>query len=256
MTDVDLGASTAIVTDGDGSPIATPSFAPDGTIDLSGISATAHPAINVTTHLVLKNGGDFTGAGHPALVVGYSGDAPQVCFTTKISDTCTVTAVTNTATGADTTGDLTSNTVDLPVAPGSACKPHVTVDKEICSSLSSTRCGPAGSGPWVKQTPGGLLGLLGTAYWRITVTNTGPVDAANVTLADHVESSCEAAAGKFTLQANQTKRFYCSTFLLVLPLKNTVTASFVPASSPPGTSPTTTAASSAVACGVLCVLTR
>jgi hypothetical protein len=88
------------------------------------------------------------------------------------------------------------------------------------------------------------------------VTNTGPVDAAKVTLDDHVESSCEAAAGKFTLQANQTKQFYCSTFLLVLPLKNTVTASFVPVNSPAGTSPTTTNTSSAVACGVLCILTR
>lgn len=256
VTHVDLGASTVTVTDGDGSPVATPSFSPDGTIDLSGISAAAHPTINVTTHLVLKNGGDFTSTNHPALVVAYSGDAPQVCFQTKISNTCTVTGVSNTATGSDTTGDLSSNAVNLAVAPGPDCTPHVSVNKEICSSTLSTKCGPGGSGPWVKRTPGGLLGLLGTAYWRITVTNTGPVDAAKVTLDDHVESSCEAAAGKFTLQANQTKQFYCSTFLLILPLKNTVTASFVPANSPHDTSRTTTEASSAVACGVLCILTK
>lgn len=254
VADVDLNASTATVTDGDGTPIATPSFGPDGTIDLSGISATAHPAINVTTQLVLKNGGDFTSTNHPALVVGYGGDAPQVCFKTKISDTCTVAGVSNTATGSDTTGDLTSNTVDLAVAPGSACTPHVTVNKEICARTLPTHCGPGGSGPWVKQTPGGLLGLLGTAYWRITVTNEGPVDAAKVTLDDPVESGCEAAAGKFTLPANQTKQFYCSTFLLLLPLRNTVTASFLPANSPPGTKWTTTKASSAIACGVLCIL--
>jgi hypothetical protein len=142
----------------------------------------------VTTHLVLKNSGDFGGGGRPALVVTYSGDAPQVCFQTKISNTCTVTSVSNTATGSDTTGDLTSNTVDLPIIPGAACTPHVTVNKEICSSTLGSKCGPGGSGPWVKQTPGGLLGLLGTAYWRITVTNSGPVDAAKVTLNDHVES--------------------------------------------------------------------
>jgi hypothetical protein len=88
------------------------------------------------------------------------------------------------------------------------------------------------------------------------VTNAGPVDATNVTLDDHVESSCEGAAGIFALQANQSKQFYCSTFLLVLPLKNTVTASFVPANSPSGTRPTTTKPSSAVACGVLCVLKK
>jgi hypothetical protein len=68
-----------------------------------------------------------------------------------------------TATGSDTTGDLTSNTVNLPITPGSACTPHVTVNKEICSSTLGSKCGPGGSGPWVKQTPGGLLGLLGTA---------------------------------------------------------------------------------------------
>jgi hypothetical protein len=256
VSHVDLAASTATVTDEGGTTIATPSFAPDGTIDLSGISASAHPTINVTTHLVLKNGTDFTGTNHPALVVGYRGDAPQVCFQTKISNTCTVTGVSNTATGADATGDLTSNTVNLPITPGASCTPHVSVNKEICSSTLASRCGPGGSGPWVKQTPGGLLGLLGTAYWRITVTDTGPVDAAKVTLDDHAESSCEAAAGKFTLAVDQTKQFFCSTFLLVLPLKNTVTASFVPAGSPPGTKPTTTAPSSAVACGVLCILSR
>jgi hypothetical protein len=256
VSHVDLAASTATVTDDGGTTIATPSFAPDGTIDLSGISASAQPGIDVTTHLVLKNGSDFTGTNHPALVVGYSGDAPQFCFQTKISNTCTVTGVSNTATGADATGDLTSNTVNLPITPGASCTPHVTVNKEICSSTLASKCGPGGSGPWVKQTPGGLLGLFGTAYWRITVTNPGPVDAAKVTLDDHAESSCEAAAGKFTLQVNQTKQFYCSTFLLVLPLKNTVTASFVPANSSPGTKPTTTDPSSAVACGVLCILSR
>lgn len=256
VSHVDLSASTATVTDDDGTTIATPSFAPDGTLDLSGISATAHPSINVTTHLVLKSGADFTATNHPALVVDYSGDAPQVCFQTKVSDTCTVTGVTNTATGNDTTGDLTSNTVDLAVTPGAACVPHVSVNKEICASTLSSRCGPGGSGPWVKQTPGGLLGLLGTAYWRITVTNAGPVDAAKVTLDDQAEAGCESAAGKFTLAAGQTKQFYCSSFLLLLPFKNTVTASYVPAGSPPGTPWICTEPSSAIACGVLCVLKR
>jgi hypothetical protein len=253
VSHVDLTASTATVTDDDGTTIATPSFGADGSLDLSGISASAHPSINVTTHLVLKNGSDFTSTNHPALVVAYSGDAPQVCFQTKISNTCTVTGVSNTANGSDTTGDLTSNTVDLQVAPGAACSPHVSVNKEICASTVASNCGPCGCGPWVKQTPGGLLGLLGNAYWRITVTNSGPVDA-KVTLNDPKESSCEAAAGNFTLGANETKQFYCSTFLLVLPFKNTVTASYAPANAPQGTPWTTSDPSSAIACGVLCVL--
>lgn len=253
VADVDLAASTATVTD-NGTTIANPSFGADGSLDLSGISASAHPSINVTTHLVLKNGSDFTGTNHPALVVAFHGDAPQVCFQTKVTDTCTVTGVSNTATGSDTTGDLRSNTVDLWITPGSACMPHVSVNKEICSSTTASKCGPCGCGPWVKQTPGGLLGLLGTAYWRITVTDTGPLDAAKVTLDDPKESSCEVAAGEFTLAAGETKRFYCSTFLLVLPLKNTVTASYVPAGAPADFPRATTDPSSAIACGVLCIL--
>ncbi|HEV7931399.1 MAG TPA: hypothetical protein VGP70_03630 [Actinomadura sp.] len=256
VTNVDLVASTVSVSDPGGATIATPGFAPDGTVDLSGISAGAHPAIKVETHLVLKNGSDFSGDNRPSLVVSYLGDSPQVCFQTKISDTCTVTGVSNTAKGSDVTGDLTSNTVDLPVAPGSGCSPKVTVNKEICGSAHAGHCGPGGKGPWAKTSPTGLLGLLGTAYWRITVTNAGPVDAANVTLDDHVAPSCESAAGTFDLRANESRQVYCSTYLLVLPLKNTVTASFTPANAPPGTPRTVTKPSSATACSLLCVLTR
>lgn len=250
MATVNLDASSATVTDGDGTTIATPAIAADGSIDLSGISVADHPTISVSTRLVLKNADHFAGE----LVVTYDGDPPQVCFTTKIGDACTVTDVSNTATGSDVTGDLTSNTVKLPVAPGDNCQPHVTIDKEICASTLASHCGPGGAGPWVKQTPAGLLGLLGTAYWRITVANAGPVDATSVTLNDAVEPSCERAAGTFDLAANQTKQFYCSTYLLLLPLKNTVSASYVPAGSPPGTCPTTTKSSSATACGLLCLL--
>ncbi len=250
MATVNLGASSATVTDGDGATIVTSVIAADGSIDLSGISVASHPTISVNTRLVLKNADHFSGE----LVVTYDGDPPQVCFNTKIGDGCTVTDVSNTATGSDVTGDLTSNTVKLPVTPGAQCQPDVTVNKEICASALSSHCGPNGAGPWVKQTPGGLLGLLGTAYWRITVANAGPVDATHVTLDDAVEPSCERAAGTFDLAANQSKQFYCSTFLLLLPLKNTVSASYVPINSPPGTCPTTTKSSSAIACGLLCLL--
>jgi hypothetical protein len=256
MANVDLAASSVDVTDADGTPIAVPGLSPDGTVDLSGVSVADHPSISANAHLVLKNGNDFTTTNHPDVVVIFRGDPPQICFSTKVGDACTVTNVSNTATGSDVTGDLTSNAVNLLVAPGSGCQPHVSVEKEICASAFASKCGPTGSGPWAKQTPVGLLSLLGTAYWRISVTNTGPVDAASVRLDDATEPSCEQAAGTFELAANQTKRFYCSTFLLLLPLKNTVTASFVAANSPPGTQRTSTKPSSAVACGLLCILVQ
>jgi hypothetical protein len=257
LADVDLGASTADVTDIDGTEIASPVFAPDGTLDLSGISATQHPSIDVSVHLVLNNGNDFAGGNQPHVVVSFLGDPPQVCFETTVAAPCTVTGVTDTANGTDTTGTFTSNTVRLGVAPGANCTPNVTVNKEICASNDNADCGPGGAGPWVKQAPVGLLGiLLAHPRWRITVTNNGPVDVTGVRINDSVEPTCATTAGTFGLTAGSRKQVFCSTQILLslLPLTNTASASFVPANSPPGTGPTTTASSSAVACSLLCQL--
>jgi hypothetical protein len=257
VANVDLGASTADVTDADGTEIATPAFAPDGSLDLSGISVTQHPSIDVTVHLVLCNGNDFAGGNQPHVVVSFVGDPPQMCFETTVATACTVHSVTDTANGADATGTLTSNTVQLGVAPGAGCVPDVTVNKEICASDDNVDCGPGGAGPWVKQAPEGLLGvLLAHPRWRITVTNNGPVDASGVRINDNVEPTCASAAGTFDLAAGASRQVFCSTSILVslLPLTNTASATFVPAGSPQGTQPITSAGSSAVACSLLCVL--
>jgi hypothetical protein len=124
------------------------------------------------------------------------GDPPQVCFRTTVATACTATSVSDTAGGSDTTGSFTSNTVSLRVAPGASCQPNVTVDKEICASHADADCGPGGAGPWVKQAPVGILGLLlAHPRWRITVTDHGPVDAASVRVNDSVEPGCVSAAG-------------------------------------------------------------
>ncbi|MFD9597528.1 hypothetical protein ACFWA9_32905 [Kitasatospora sp. NPDC059973] len=259
LTDIDLShitlsASRVLVTDPDGTPVATPALGADGTVDLSGISVTAHPALTVTAQLVLTTSADFTNGNHPSLVVEYRGDGPQVCFRTTVAAACTATAVTNTANGSDANGALTSNTVTTAVAPGTGCQPRVTVEKEICGSANSHDCLPGGPGPWAKTSPVGLLGLLGTAHWRITVSNAGPVDAASVTVNDASTPACRQAAGTFALAAGTSRAVYCDSLLLALPLKNTASASFVAANAPAGTTPTTTAPSAAVACSLLCIL--
>ncbi|MFC4034349.1 hypothetical protein ACFO3J_23140 [Streptomyces polygonati] len=254
LSHADLTASTVSVTDPGGGVVATPALPPSGVIDLSGVSATDHPAITVTVQLVLTGTGDFTATNHPALTASFQGDDPQVCLRTVVAPDCATTAVADTATGADSTGALTSGTVSLDIDPGAACQPRVTVNKEICTVSSPHACGPGGAGPWAKTSPVGLLQLLGTAYWRITVTNAGPVDAAQVTVDDHNTPACHTAAGTFTLPAGATRQVYCNAFLLALPLKNTATATFTAAHSPQGTPPTTSAPSSAVACSLLCVL--
>jgi hypothetical protein len=131
------------------------------------------------------------------------------------------------------------------------------VNKEICASDDDQDCGPGGAGPWVKQAPVGLLGiLLAHPRWRITVTDNGPVGIANVRVNDAVEASCTSAAGTFSLAAGASKQVFCSTSILVslLPLTNTASATYLPANSPAGTQPSTSAGSSAVACSLLCLL--
>lgn len=261
LADIDLAhtdpsASTVSVTDPGGNVIATPALSPTGTVDLSGISAADHPEITVTVQLVLTDTSDFTATNHPSFTASFQGDDPQVCLRTVVSADCATTQVADTATGADSTGALTSNTVSLPVLPGAQCRPVITVNKEICTDATTHGCGPDGAGPWAKSSPVGLLQLLGTAYWRITVTNSGPVAAAGVRVNDPTTPSCASAAGTFTLAAGATRRVYCHSFLLALPLKNTASVTFTAAGAPPGTPATTSDPSSAVACSLLCILVK
>ncbi|WP_197288288.1 hypothetical protein [Nocardia sp. NRRL S-836] len=245
---VNFGASTAKVVDQNGNPVATPGFAPDGTVDLTGVSATS---LTVTASLVLNNASDFTGGNQPALVVEFTGDAPQMCFRTTIAADCTVTSIANTAGGTDATGTFTSNTVTRRVAPGSACLPNVVVNKEICASHTPANCKAGGAGPWVKEAPVGVLGLLNaTAYWRITVTNNGPIAVSDAYVVDDVEPSCQT--GPFTLQPGESKQVHCSTYALLslFPLTNSAKAKYTPVNGDRAYS----AWSSAKACSLLCVL--
>ncbi|MGK3208054.1 DUF7617 domain-containing protein [Amycolatopsis sp. MEPSY49] len=248
---VDFAASRVTVVDQDGATVPTPGFAPDGSVDLTGVSVAAHPSITVTTTLVLHSAAGFAGR----LVVDYAGDAPQLCFRTTISADCAVSSVANTASGTDSTGSFTSNTVTLPVAPGASCTPKVKVEKEICTSSSASKCGPGGAGPWAKQAGVGLLGLLNaTAYWRITVTDLGPVGITSAHVVDSVEPSCQT--GPFSLAAGQSKQVYCSTYALLnlFPITNQAKVSYVPVNVSPGTPPSHTGWSSATACSLLCIL--
>lgn len=257
LANVNLAASTVDVADTGGAVFAHPAIAPDGTIDLSGVSYAAHPSITVSVHLVLNNGNDFTGGNQPKLTLNFLGDAPQLCFKTTVAATCTVTGVSNTATATDATGAITSNTVSFAVAPGPNCQPNVTFNKEVCSSSNNHECRPFGPGPWVKNAALGPLSLLGaTLHWRITVTNAGPVAISNATINDSAAPTCVTAAGTFTLVAGSSVQFFCDTQVLtsLLSFTNTASATYTPTNSPPGTPPTTTAPSSARACsGLICL---
>ena len=115
--------------------------------------------------------------------------------------------------------------------------------KEVCGWTVVADCGAGGAGPWA-ELAGGAVGA--TAYWRITVTNTGTVPLTGVTLADADQPSCVTAAGAFTLAVAEAKSFYCSTPGVTTIKENTATASYTPPGSPPGTPPQTTPPSTAV----------
>ncbi|MFD1078588.1 LPXTG cell wall anchor domain-containing protein [Longispora fulva] len=115
----------------------------------------------------------------------------------------------------------------------------LTILKEVCTSTDPTDCGQGGSGPWAAAATGPVGS---TAYWRITVANTGSLNLTGITLADPKESGCVTIAGSFDLAAHVTKIFSCSTGPVTDNITNTVTASFVP---PGGTTTVTTPPSSA-----------
>ncbi|MGW6441778.1 DUF7617 domain-containing protein [Lentzea sp. NPDC055074] len=245
---VNLGASTVKAVDGGGNPVTVPGFAPDGTVDLTGVTASS---LTVTASLVLNNAADFGGGNQPSLAIEFNGDAPQVCFRTTVAAECAVTSVANTAGGTDATGGFSSNTVTRQVAPGAACMPNVVVNKEICGSYTPSHCKAGGAGPWVKQAPVGVLGLLfATAYWRVTVTNNGPIPIVDAYVVDDVEPACQT--GPFTLQPGESKVVHCSTYALLslFPLTNKAKAKYTPVN---GTR-LYTEWSSAKACSLLCAL--
>ncbi|MFD4669791.1 hypothetical protein ACFWNN_08650 [Lentzea sp. NPDC058450] len=245
---VNFGASSVRATDGGGNPVAVPGFAPDGTVDLTGVTVSP---LTVTASLVLNNASDFGNGNQPSLSVEFSGDAPQVCFRTTISADCAVTSVANTAGGTDGTGSFSSNTVTRQVAPGAACMPNVVVNKEICGSYTPSHCKAGGAGPWLKQAPVGVLGLLNaTAYWRVTVTNNGPIPIVDAYVVDDVEPSCQT--GPFTLQPGESKVVHCSTYALLalFPMTNKAKAKYTPVNATRVYSDW----SSAKACSLLCAL--
>ncbi|MFD8596575.1 hypothetical protein ACFV1L_16400 [Kitasatospora sp. NPDC059646] len=206
-TTVDFTQSSVTVYAADGTVVGTFPFDPaTGTADISSVPVADSP-IQVVANLTLTSGSSFTPDNHPLMQVGFVGDAPQICYETKVATDCAVTSVSDHAT-AVTNGQppVTSNTVTLQVAPSPECAPVLNVVKEVCTSDSPGDCGPGGPGPWgpVTTVPPGA-----TAFWRITVINPGPVEVNGITLTDDVTPSCAAAAGVFDLPPGAVHEVFC-----------------------------------------------
>ncbi|MFE6866656.1 hypothetical protein ACFVFS_08870 [Kitasatospora sp. NPDC057692] len=238
-TTVDFAQSSVTVLTAGGATIGTFPFDPGtGTADISSVPTSESP-IQVIADLDLISGSSFTPDNHPKMQVSFVGDAPQICFETTVSADCAITSVSNQA-SAVTNGlpPVTSNTVTLQVTPGAACAPALTVNKEVCTSSNAADCADGGPGPWTKTA---VLAPGATAYWRITVTNSGPVPVTGITLTDSVSPSCVTAAGTFDLAVGASHQVFCDLTNVTQHTVNTVTASFPG----PGGTPITTPPSEA-----------
>ncbi|MGW7447104.1 DUF7617 domain-containing protein [Kitasatospora sp. NPDC054795] len=247
-TTVDFAHSSVTVLAADGTTIGTFPFDPaTGTADISSVPTGDSP-IQVIANLTLINGSSFTPDNHPRMQVTFVGDAPQICFETTVATDCSVTAVSNQA-SAVTNGQppVTSNTVTLQVTPGAQCTPMLTIDKEVCTSTNPADCGQNGPGPWAKTAS---VAQGATAYWRITVTNTGTVNITGITLTDPVTPSCATTAGSFDLAAGATQHFSCNLPGITRTTTNAVTATFPGPGGTPVTTPPSEATVSVSGTGV------
>jgi fimbrial isopeptide formation D2 family protein/uncharacterized repeat protein (TIGR01451 family) len=132
-------------------------------------------------------------------------------------------------------------------SPASSCSTStpvadVTVLKQVCGSQSPTACGQGGTGPWEPSTS---LPSGGTAYWEITVTNTGQVALSGVSVNDPVTPACSTAAGTFSVAPGGKVNVFCSTSNVTASMANVATATYPRVGAPAPADPMTTGPSTA-----------
>lgn len=142
-----------------------------GRLDISGIDFATHPTLHASVHATATNGDPWDANNTPIASMTFVGDAPQVCYQTRVDAGCPATdRIDNEATAKFT--DLV-NDQDLDAAHGfdldlpATCAPDLVVTKDDGQTDVS---------------PGQSL------IYAITVTNAGLFDATGVELADTVPS--------------------------------------------------------------------
>jgi uncharacterized repeat protein (TIGR01451 family) len=93
--------------------------------------------------------------------------------------------------------------------------------KQVCGTEVATACGPGGSGPWLSSVD---IPQGDTAYWKVTVTNTGDTPLSGVTVSDPLAPGCDISAA--TLAVGASLSTYCSSPDVTATVRNVATASF------------------------------
>jgi uncharacterized repeat protein (TIGR01451 family) len=188
----------------------------------------------INYNYLVTNTGDVTLAS-VGVVDSHAGlhglSCPATTLAPSASETCTATYQ---VTPADlTAGSIVNTATASGVAPGastpiSSPPSSVTVPlaaigilKQVCGTEVAADCGPGGAGPWVSSVdvPQG-----DTAYWKVTVTNTGDTPLGNVTVSDPSTPGCDATG--ISLAVGASTSTYCTLADISATVVNVATASF------------------------------
>ena len=165
---------------------------------------------------------------HPGLK-GLS--CPDATLVPGAAETC---AATYQVTPADLAAGSIVNTATAQGTPPGAATPissspsSVTVPlaaigilKQVCGTDVAADCGAGGRGPWTSSAdiPEG-----DTAHWKVTVTNTGDIPLANVTVSDRLVPACDITG--VTLAVRASVSTYCNLSHITVAVVNVATASF------------------------------
>ena len=97
----------------------------------------------------------------------------------------------------------------------------ISILKRVCGSEVAADCGPGGRGPWIHTVD---IPQGDTAYWKVTVTNTGNVPLTDVTVSDILVPACDTTGGALAVGASMS--MYCSLPNISATVTNVATASF------------------------------
>jgi uncharacterized repeat protein (TIGR01451 family) len=129
-------------------------------------------------------------------------------------------SIVNTATaqgtppGTATPVSSTPSSVTVPLAA-------IGILKQVCGTEVATDCGVGGQGPWTSSAD---IAQGDTAYWKVTVTNTGDIPLANVTVGDPLVPACDVTGVTLAVGASVTT--YCTVPNISAPVVNVATTSF------------------------------
>jgi len=117
--------------------------------------------------------------------------------------------------GASTPIISSPSSVTVPLA-------SISILKRVCGSEVAADCGPGGPGPWVHTVD---IPQGNTAYWKVTVTNTGDVPLTDVTVNDALAPACDTAGLALAVGASMST--YCSLPDISVTVTNVATVSFL-----------------------------